>query len=403
MAGYAAFGRGVLIGAGVAVALAAAKASRTLESPAADQAGGRGIAGDEKLIDWRLAERIARRAAGTAPALHPALRDRLQADYEGLLRDIEAPIARYTGIALDLARTRIEVMDRPAWIRANMRSFRDLLAPVEEFYREETRGGAGASVAMIGGSRLVLSTQMGLLVGYLARRVMGQYDLSLLGTEPLEGGQLYFVEPNLQHVERTLRVPGDEFRRWIALHEATHALEFEAHPWVRDHLNTLMRSYLRLLTEDMRRQKGTRGLLSLSTRLVDNLRNGHSVIEALQTGPQRELLSQLQALMSLAEGYSNHVMNAVGRTMLPNFDMIHDRVEHRQRERSHAELWFLRVTGLGLKMEQYRRGQAFVDAVTAAHGVEMANRAWVSPANLPTEAELGTPEAWVARLRAQSA
>src|SRR6185503_5959961 len=57
------------------------------------------------------------------------------------------------------------------------------------------------------------------------------------------GGKLYFVEPNLRHVEDTLGVPPDELRRWIALHEATHAHEFELYPWVRPYLNDTLRQY----------------------------------------------------------------------------------------------------------------------------------------------------------------
>ena len=47
----------------------------------------------------------------------------------------------------------------------------------------------------------------GLLLGYLARRVLGQYDLALLGREPVTTGKLYYVEPNIRHVERTLGLP----------------------------------------------------------------------------------------------------------------------------------------------------------------------------------------------------
>ena len=35
---------------------------------------------------------------------------------------------------------------------------------------------------------------------------------------------------------RSLGIPLDDFRTWIALHEATHAFELEAHPWLRPYL-----------------------------------------------------------------------------------------------------------------------------------------------------------------------
>jgi coenzyme F420 biosynthesis associated uncharacterized protein len=141
----------------------------------------------------------------------------------------------------------------------------------------------------------------------------------------------------------------------------------------------------------------------MAARFAGNIWRGHNFIAALQTPEQRELLSRLQALMSLAEGYSNHVMNAVGRSLLPNFELIHERVEHRQRQRSQAEVLFLKLTGLSMKMEQYKRGERFVDHVVRERGIAFANRAWESRENLPSELEIRFPERWIARLEGMRA
>jgi coenzyme F420 biosynthesis associated uncharacterized protein len=357
--------------------------------------------GRERLIDWEWATRVAIRAAGRTPSLHPGARAQLQAEYEQMLRDIEEPIASYTGNRLSLANTAIEVLDRPGWIRANMVNFRDLLQPVEELYQSTTAQSRFAPPpGLQHATRLMLSSQVGLLVGYLSRRVLGQYDIALLGQEPLSGGKLYFVEPNLRQVQEMLAVPRDELRRWIALHEATHAHEFELHPWLRTHMNASLRRYLRLLIEDMRGRDGEGTLGMIANRFLGNLRRGHNVIQALMTPEQRELMSHLQALMSLAEGYSNHVMNAVGRRLLPNYELIHERVEHRQRQRSQAEVLFLKITGLALKMEQYKLGERFVDHVVRERGVAFVNRAWEEPETLPTEAEIRDPARWIGRMEA---
>src|SRR3982074_2695298 len=318
-----------------------------------------------------------------------------------MLRDIERPIAAYVGNDLSLANTTVEVLDRPGWIRANMVNFRYLLQPVEEFYRENAaRSTFGPPLAFQHAARMMLSSQVGVLVGYLARRVLGQYDIALLGEATESGGKLYFVEPNLQQVEETLGVPPEELRRWIALHEATHAHEFELYPWVRDYLNNSLKQYLRLPIEDMRGRNDENTMLTIVNRFVANLRRGHNVINALMTPQQRELMSRLQALMALAEGYSNHVMNNVGRDILPNFQLIHERVEHRQRERSQVEQLFLKVTGLSLKMEQYRLGERFVDQVVKKRSIAFANRAWQSAEALPTEAEIRDSSRWIARMEA---
>jgi coenzyme F420 biosynthesis associated uncharacterized protein len=401
MAGYgAAFGRGLILGVGAALLYAAARETiaPARQAPADDKS----LPDDRsRLIDWNLATRVAIRAAGRTPTLHPGARAQLQAQYEAMLRDIERPIAAYVGNDLSLANTAVEVLDRAGWIRANMVNFRYLLQPVEDFYRDNMgRSRLGPPPAFQQAARLMLSSQVGVLVGYLARRVLGQYDIGLLGEEPITCGKLYFVEPNLQQVEETLGVPPDELRRWIALHEATHAHEFELYPWVRKYLNTSLRQYLRLLIDDMRGRGDENTVLSIANRFVANLRHGHNVINALMTPQQRELMSRLQALMALAEGYSNHVMNNVGRDLLPNFHTLHERVEHRQRQRSQVEQLFLKITGLSLKMEQYRLGERFVDDVVKQRGILFANRAWHSPESLPTEAEIRDADRWIRRMEA---
>jgi coenzyme F420 biosynthesis associated uncharacterized protein len=409
MPGYAsAFGRGLILGAGAALLYAAAREtiapSRSVAGNDRDRAlpDERQLARDEsRLIDWEWATKVAIRAAGRAPALHPGAQARLQAQYEAVLGEIELPIAEYTGNDLSLLNTRVEVVDREGWIRANMINFRHLLQPVEDFYRENAdRSRFGTPMAFQQAARMMLGSQMGVLVGYLSRRVLGQYDIALLGQESASGGKLFFVEPNLRQVEQMLGVPPDELRRWIALHEATHAHEFELYPWVRTYLNNSMRQYLKLLIEDVRGRGDENTMLTIMNRFVMNLRRGHNMLNALMTPQQRELMSRLQALMSLAEGYSNHVMNQVGKTLLPNYELIHQRVEHRQRQRSQVEQLFLRVTGLSMKMEQYRLGERFVDEVVTKRGVAFVNRAWQSPESLPTEAEIREPDRWIGRMEA---
>lgn len=411
MPGYgSAFGRGLILGAGAALLYAAA---RETIAPARQRLSSdqqpKELAGQPapaRLIDWELATSVAIRASGRTPMLHPGARAQLQANYEAILRDIEQPIAAYVGNNLSLANTAVEVLDRPGWIRANMRNFRYLLQPVEDFYNESLdRSHLGPPIVFQQATRMMLSSQIGVLVGYMSRRVLGQYDIALLGEEPITGGKLYFVESNLRQIEDTLGVPPDELRRWVALHEATHAHEFELYPWVRTHLNTSLRQYLKLLIDDMRGRGsiGDTTIFTLVDRLVRNLRQGHNLINALMTPQQRELMSRLQALMSLAEGYSNHVMNRVGKELLPNFETIHERVEHRRVERSQVEQLFLKITGLSLKMEQYRQGERFVDVVVRERGIAFANRAWQSAEALPTEAEIRDPERWISRMEADAA
>jgi coenzyme F420 biosynthesis associated uncharacterized protein len=245
--------------------------------------------------------------------------------------------------------------------------------------------------------QVMLSGQMGILLGYLARRVLGQYDLSLLGREPVTEGRLYCVEPNIAAMERRYGRPRDEFRAWIALHEVTHAFEFEAHPWVRAYMNDLLTEYLRSLSEDLFSARPGGALSVLVGRIKDNLFERGHVLELMMSPAQRDVFRKLQALMALMEGYSNHVMNRVGARQLRDHAQLKATFESRAKSRGAAEQLFIKLTGLDIKLEQYVLGEQFCERVVEAEGLGALNRVWQSADLLPTLEEIHAPERWLAR------
>jgi coenzyme F420 biosynthesis associated uncharacterized protein len=134
---------------------------------------------------------------------------------------------------------------------------------------------------------------------------------------------------------------------------------------------------------------------------VERARSGDansSWIEHLMNEQQRELFNRMQTMMSVIEGYSNHVMNAVGRELLADYEPISRKFEYRQANRSQAELLFAKLTGLDVKMEQYRLGEQFIDAIANQRGHTFAVRVWESADMLPTPEELRQPNRWIARV-----
>jgi putative hydrolase len=114
-------------------------------------------------------------------------------------------------------------------------------------------------------------------------------------------------------------------------------------------------------------------------------------------------MEQVQSAMSVIEGYSEHVMDAVGATVLPAYEGLRDAMERRRRNRSAPERVLQRMLGLDIKMRQYELGKRFCDAVAEKHGIETLNLVWSSPESMPTLAEIDDPEAWVARVRGERA
>ena len=147
---------------------------------------------------------------------------------------------------------RAEVVDRAGWVRANTAAFAALIGKLEaELLDQVVPTAAGlAKATMALANRWVTTRQLGLLLGFMGQRVLGQYDLALLSAESTPG-RLLFVEENIRQTARALDVPLDPFRTWIALHETTHAFEFEAHPWLRPYLASRLERQLALFGSDV--------------------------------------------------------------------------------------------------------------------------------------------------------
>src|SRR4029079_12017811 len=120
--------------------------------------------------------------------------------------------------------------------------------------------------------------------------------------------------------EQMLGLPSEDFRLWLALHETTHVFEFDAHPWVRQHVNGLLETYFGYLNQDVEHLKrGFAGLKVFWDRAMEQRSDTDRWINLVMTPEQREVFDAMQATMSVIEGYSNHVMNAVGKQLIPSY------------------------------------------------------------------------------------
>ena len=344
-----------------------------------------------RLIDWAAVRDIAHRRLGDAAApLAPAHRAEAEEFYRATLLRIEPIVAEEIGSPLPEALETPAVVDRLQWVDLNVATFRTLFDRVERAFLSAQHGPDTAGRAMSRWvNRKVGNQQLGFMLAFLGRKVLGQYDVSLLAAGP-NRGRLHFVEPNIVATAATLRVPRDEFRTFIALHEATHAFEFEAHAWLRPYFADLVAETVELLAAE------SGGLME---RMRDAMVGGEGHwLERIMTPRQRDTFNRTQALMSLLEGYSNHVMNAAGARILPNFQEIHDRFERRGERRGAVERAIMKLTGLDLKMEQYAAGERFADSVITHRDRHFLNRVWTAPGMLPTLEEIRAPERWIARV-----
>jgi coenzyme F420 biosynthesis associated uncharacterized protein len=246
--------------------------------------------------------------------------------------------------------------------------------------------------------RTATGAEAGLAVGFLAQRVIGQYDVALIG--PARAPRLLFVGPNLSSARARLGVDRDLFLRWIALHETTHAVHFAAVPWLREHIGGIAQELFEKAAIEVKPGEILGKLVRLNPReLLRSVRSGE-LATLLLPPDQRRLVDRLTATMTLVEGYAEHVMDAVGDRLDPGYTELRRALDRDRERRGLLDSIVSKLLGLEMKLAQYRRGKAFADEVVRAHGIRTLNRAWSGPEALPRPEELDSPAEWVERVGA---
>ena len=332
------------------------------------------------MVDWSLARRIARLAAGEAVEL--------DVDLRALSAELELHVAACTRLELAAPAPPAELVTRAEWAAMNLGTFERLLEPVTE----RLEGRLSLAGPLAGALRLAagatVAAEAGLVMGYMSQRILGQYELSLLaGDVP---PRLVFVAPNLANAVDELDVDAESFFGWIAIHELTHVFQFQGVPWLRDHLSGLIREYVDALE--------VRAELPDVSKLVEAFREG-GLAALVQTGSQRELMGRINCAMAVVEGYSEYVMDELGSRLLPAYEGLREAMDKRRRSRSAPERVLQRLLGLEMKLPHYVQGRAICHPVVAREGMEALNRVWGSPETLPSPAELERPELWLERIR----
>ena len=379
---------------------------------------GRGYADVVDTIDWGTAQRVGELIAGSPP--FGGVRS---ASVEPLVREFAGKVATYSGLSASAELPSLELVDRPGWIAANLRTMRPLLAPLAE-----TMGnGAGPLTGPLrSASGVLLGAQVGALTGMLSQRVLGQYDLALLDASVKP--RLLLLAPNLAAAARTLGVDRDELVLWVSIHEITHAVQFSGAPWLREYLGGMLKELIDDLqvtiagkeangngTEPTHesngqgnngKRSGWMGSLpklpdlpdpAQLREIVERARRGE--VMRLTLGEDRwQLVERMQAAMSLIEGHAEHTMDAIGGEVLPTLPRLREAMNRRRENRGLPWRVLERLLGLELKLRQYETGRRFCDAVVDAGGPQALALAWGGPETLPTPAELEDPSLWITRV-----
>lgn len=357
------------------------------------------------VIDWRAAQRIGELVAGvggTGTIFHGVRAETV----EPRAHDFAARVGEYSRLDVQGGLPALELVDRPAWIAANLTTMRPMLAPLTE-RMGESRGPLAGPLRSISG--LMLGAQVGAVTGVLSQRVLGQYDLALL--DPAVQPRLLLLAPNLAQAAASLGVDRDELVLWVTIHEITHAVQFAGAPWLREHIGGLLRELIEGLQVSLAGEDGDGGHGLRMPKLpdpgelremVERARRGELL--RLTLGEDRwALLDRMQAAMSLIEGHAEHTMDAVGAEVLPSLPSLRAAMNRRRAHKGLPWRVLEKLLGLELKMRQYEVGRRFCDAIVADGGPDALALVWSGPQALPSSEELERPELWSERMAAAAA
>ncbi|WP_328763325.1 zinc-dependent metalloprotease [Streptomyces sp. NBC_00272] len=366
--------------------------------------------GGAEMVDWNLAVATATRLVRPGPEVSRDGARAVVAELRRHAKTSERHVREFTRMIPEgtaVPDTPVLVVDRAGWVNANVAGFRELLGPLLGKMQDRRAGAPGGAVLGVVGGK-VTGVELGMLLSFLASRVLGQYETFAPAGRDLPGsaagvGRLLLVAPNIVHVERELDVRPHDFRLWVCLHEETHRTQFTAVPWLRDHLEGEIQTFLGATEMDpaaiLERLREAAQSFAGARPDSEQGDEGRSLVELVQTPEQREVLGRLTAVMSLLEGHADYVMDGVGPAVVPSVAEIREKFQQRRASGAgRLDATLRKLLGLDAKLRQYRDGERFVRAVVGEVGMDGFNRVWTSPNTLPTKAEIAKPADWVARV-----
>jgi len=364
-------------------------------------------------VNWDAARQLALSiAVGETAEVNIDPLDRIK--IEQLARVADLQVANATGLSTSITGRGVTVVPvtRSVWASATLDAYRPLFTQLADSLHQDgpstlsdddLPSGAdpmawmGPLMDMIGPTMLGMTA--GSMVGHLARRSFGPYDLPL-PRPPTD--ELTILTDNLDEFGRGWSLPADDLRLWVCLHEiATHAVLGVPH--VRSRIERYLHDYLAGFEADSGGLERRLGEVDLGDPaamggLQSLFGDPEALLGAIQSPGQLQLLPQFEALVTVVVGYVDHVMDEIGHGLLSSYAMVTEAVRRRRVEADESTRFVERLFGLELTQAQYDRGSHFVHGVVERAGAEGLARLWVNEQDLPTPAEVDAPGLWLARI-----
>lgn len=338
-------------------------------------------------IDWDTAQKTSKRFSGSYPLADTYHERRFALQAPAFVARASDLVAESTGL-ITPGQPEIAVVSREDWVATNTGSFAALLKPIEEALGNSDSGGSIAGKAM--------GLQLGAVLGFMSKRVLGQYELVLPTGDDEFGDTMLFVGANILSMERQHQFKPSSFRFWVALHECAHRAQFTGVPWMRSYFMSLVHELVSTDVQEKGRLTRIASQIRAAVDAGEDPIGEHGIVGLLATPGQKDVIDRVQALMSLLEGHGHVVMDRVGEREIVDVRRMSSVLKARRKDPKSAA--FMRLIGIEMKMKQYEDGAKFINDVERLASWDVLSHAWESPASLPTLEEIGDPKAWLNRM-----
>lgn len=320
---------------------------------------------------------------------------------EQIARAAELRVQRETGLSTgDVA---VVPVTRSLWASRSVDAYRPVLERMRGAFAPPADQTGDPAMAMMNSlfsamGPMMLGLAAGSMVGHMARRSLGQYDLPL----PRQGRELLVVPANIDEVVADWSLDPNDLRLWVCVSElASHAVLTVPH--VRHRLLGLLQDYAAAFEPNAAALEDHLGDIDPTDptaleNLQERLGDPEVLFGAIVSEHQRELLVPLTALVAVIVGYTDHVVDRVVEDLLADPVRIGEAFRRRRVEASSADRFVERLLGLDLTQEVYDRGRAFADGVVERAGTDALDRLWDAERELPTPSEVDAPGLWLARI-----
>jgi putative hydrolase len=357
-------------------------------------------------LNWELAAQAAAAAArGDTPDTDTDPATRIA--YNRLADIADMHVRQITGLPTGPHDTHTEILTttRALWAHRTLTDLRPLFTDLAAALTRPQQGDQGdpmsAMIAQM--SAFLFPTLMGItvgsMIGSLAQRAFGQYDLPLARPHTSE---ILVVAASVESFASDWSIPPDDLRMWVLTHELTsHAVL--ATPAVTDGLMESVKRHVGSFRPDPAAFMSAMGDIDPSDpaaleTLQKTLGDPMTIVGAMRSPEQEALAPFLDARVAAVTGYVDHVVDAVGSRILGNASPIAEAVRRRRLDgRTDADL-AEKLLGVSLPRALQRRGAEFVSGVIERAGEDPLRGMLTSAERLPTPNELDAPGLWLARL-----